>query len=457
MSESISPELNYSPVVNNHSTVIFRKVTPQGASTVALSTSSSVGPTEIIIAPSVFNPSKSRLNFQLQLPAPATTVNAAWINANALSALSRVVVYDSASNSVLLDASNFEKYAALVVPASTSFREFSTKAATNVGTGVLASTSANSQLNPFEDIGKCNSLVNVTSDNTALASTSGTNAYMGRKQNFVGADITAVFVDFSIPFSAFKHTFLSVNKNVYSPSNLVLQLYWNSLDNFVWNAKSITDPTTTVTSAASGNINNIALQLANEGNLAIVSQVINKVMTSGITLPFAYPTVTRQAISASSAHSYQLQLTKGYGQRILAVISAHFNTAATINLRNEHERDTLTTYNTFLNNVALKYPNGFNCLAGEDYYYGNREYMEDSAIQTIGEYIKAEWFHCDSFFGEKPLHSLDQTQIDGLDVGTQSSTWSIQANLSTSTAYTWITAIIGQKVASFTSSGVIVQ
>jgi hypothetical protein len=181
-------------------------------------------------------------------------------------------------------------------------------------------------------------------------------------------------------------------------------------------------------------------------------------MTSGITLPFAYPTVTRQALGVATSHSYQLQLTKGYGQRILAVISAPFNVAATINLRNEHERDVLTTYNTFLNNVALKYPNGFDCSKGEDFYYGNREYFKGSAIQTIGEYVKAEWFHCDSFFGEKPLYMLDDTQIDGLDVGTQSSTWSILANQSgNGVAYTWITAIIGQKVASFTSSGVMVQ
>jgi hypothetical protein len=52
--EHISDELNYTPVVNNHSQVIFRKVSPQGSNTVTLSTSSSVGPVELIVPPSVF-------------------------------------------------------------------------------------------------------------------------------------------------------------------------------------------------------------------------------------------------------------------------------------------------------------------------------------------------------------------------------------------------------------------
>jgi hypothetical protein len=65
--EQISPELKYAPVVNNHSTIAFRKISPQGVSTqIALSSASSIGPTEFIIPPSVWNPSRSRLNFQIE-------------------------------------------------------------------------------------------------------------------------------------------------------------------------------------------------------------------------------------------------------------------------------------------------------------------------------------------------------------------------------------------------------
>lgn len=463
MSENISEELNYSPVVNNHSTVIFRKVAPQGNNSVTLSAAGAVGPTEIIIAPSVFNPAKSRLNFTLTSNS-AAGANYTWLNGNGLSSLSRVVVYDSATNALLADISNFSQYAALATPSGTSFEEFSTKSLP-MNSGVLPSVGATGSFNGFyEDIYKCNDLTNPifsgTGAITGLANATGPNSYFSRQQctpsAFTGTNAQVV-VDYSIPLSAVKHSFMSLNRNVYSPSNLVLQIYWNATDNFAWSAGQNTNPAAaTIASVASGTISNIALQLANEGNLAIVSQVINKVMTSGVSVPIAYPTVTRQQFT-STAPSYQLQLTKGYGQRILAILTAPFSASSDINERNDHRRGALTFYNTFLNNVALKYPSGFDCTKTEDYVYGNREYLKGSTVQTVGEYIFAEWLHCDSFVGEKPLYMLDQTQIDGLDVGAQSSTWSIQTTLSASTTYNFITAIIGQKVATFTNAGVMVQ
>lgn len=458
--EQISDELKYAPVVNNHSTTAFRKISPQGVSTaIALSSASALGPTEFIISPSVWNPSKSRLNFQLELPDPGATVAVNWVDANVLSMLSRVVLYDSNTNAVWLDCSNFEKYAALVVPAGTSFDQFKTKAtswqsATYAQKLGIAAT--NSQPFPCEDIQKNNSLVNVTHLGTATASTAGFNSYEGRKYVIPGTDTEKSYLDVSIPFSAFKLTALALDKQLYNPANLVMQVYWNAADNFAWYSTSVTDPTASATSVGSTNvlINNVAVQLATEQNLTLISKIQQQVMSSGISIPIAYPTTTRQAIASSTAHSYQLNLTKGYGQRILALISAPFSTGSTaINARNSHIRGTLTTYNTFMNNIATKYPNGYDCTKGEDFFYGNREYLEDSAVQSNQEYAVAEWVHIDSYFGEKPLHKVDQTEIDGYDVGTTASSWTIQANLSTTAAATWVTAIIGQKMLTLSSQG----
>jgi hypothetical protein len=275
--------------------------------------------------------------------------------------------------------------------------------------------------------------------------------------------VAATFLDVSLPFSAFKFTALALDKQIYNPSNLVLQIYWNAMDNFAWNAKSLTDPTTTVTSvgtaevatpAVVGRINNLSVQLACEQNLTLISKIQQQVMSSGISIPIGYPTTTRQSIASSSAHSYQLNLTKGFGQRILALISAPFSVGNTgINARNSHIRGTLTTYNTFMNNIATKYPNGYDCRLGQDFYFGNREYLEKSVVQSAQEYAVAEWVHIDSFFGEKPLYELDMTEIDGYDVGTAASTWSVQANLSADAAATWVTAIIGQKMLTMSSQG----
>jgi len=450
--EIISEELKYSPSVQNHSTVAFRRISPQGVSTaIPLSSAGQVGPTEFIIPPSVFNPAKSRLNFQLEI---ANTSNAHYnyLDANFLSTIGRVVLYDSNTNAVWLDCSNFEKYAALVAPAGTSYAEFKTKSFYYATTPTA--TAADSAACPVEDIIKSNSATNPNGLDTALGAQ---NQFEGRRCLFttaVGAANRNYFMDVSLPLSAFKLTALALNKNLYNPANLVLQIYWNAYDNFVWRGTDAANPTTAPTSAEGVRVNNVVLQLANEQNLSIISKITQQVMSSGISVPIAYPTTTRQVISSSSAHSYQLNITKGYGQRILALISAPFSVGSvTLNTRNLHVRGTLTTYNTFMNNVATKYQNGYDCRLGQDFYFGNREYLEKSTIQTQGEYILNEWVHIDSYFGERPLHEVDQTEIDGYDVGATASAWQIQANLSATATATWITAIIGQKMLTMSSQG----
>ena len=176
----------------------------------------------------------------------------------------------------------------------------------------------------------------------------------------------------------------------------------------------------------------------------------------GINLPIAYPTVTTFSSSDNAtAHSYQLSLTRGYGQRILALLTAPFS-RGTVSENNVHKRGALTQYNTFLNNVAQKSQAGFLIASSQDYMVANREYLEDSVIQTLGEYIAGEWVHIDSYFGERPIKDVDQHQIDGLDVGAQSSTWQIQAT-STAASYNWCTIIVGQKVLTISNQGSMVQ
>lgn len=475
MSEIISQELDYSSSVNNHSTVVFRNVSPQSSSTVTTSTSSLVGPTEFLISPSVFNPAKSRLNFQIQASTgawynPSQSATAyGFINANTVSSIGRIVLYDSATNAVWADISNVEKYAALVIPSSTHIDDYLSKSFVTAAYTDASVTSALSQPFPVEDISKVNAVAaaaNYTCGGDTGATSidaSVSNAYFARKQWYVGhvtsssATASLMFLDVSIPFSAFKFSSLATDKNLYCPSNLVLQIYWNANTNYAMVSDAIATPGTTsraLNSAYPFVMANVSLQLANEGNLSIVSQVIDKVMKSGLEFAVGYPTVTRQSISSTTAHSYSLQLTRGYGDRILGLITApFFNTTATQSHANAHSRGYLTTYNTFINNVALKYPAGYDCSKGQDYTVANKQYLRNSTIQNISDYAAYEWLHCDSFFGEKPLCEVNQHSVDGLDVGAQSATWQIQATTSTAIALVWVTCIIGQKVVKITSQG----
>jgi hypothetical protein len=444
--EKFSPEITYTPVISNHSTTIMRQLAPQGSNSVTLSTSSVVGPTEFLIPPSCINLKKCKLDFSLLIAAPSA--KCAFVNGNLNTMINRIVLYSTLTNAVLCDISSFEKYTSLVTPSSTELNEYLTKPYLKT----VEETVTPSRLNTLEDISKSNLLtVNETGSNVDIAPE---NPYLGRRQWYIGAATKAVALDVSLPFSGFKHSILSVDKNLYFNENLCLQIYWSNTDNFAFISTAVTDPVTGAAALeADPVISNIQMSLATEGNLAIVSQTIAKVQNEGITLPFSYPSVTRQSITSASP-SYTLQLTKAYGQRILCIISAPFSQVARCGA-NQHFRGTLTQYNTFINSVALRYQGGFNTLISQDYWLANKAFLDRSVVQTIGEFVQTEWLHVDSFFGDKSLYLADMSQndVDGLDVSNASSTWQIQSNLSASTAYTWVSIIIGQKVLSITKDG----
>ena len=81
--EQISSELNYSPVVSNHSSVIYRNVSPQGSTSLTLSSGALSGPVEFVLSSSALRLGLSRLNFQVKVAAASTGHN--YLNANTTS------------------------------------------------------------------------------------------------------------------------------------------------------------------------------------------------------------------------------------------------------------------------------------------------------------------------------------------------------------------------------------
>lgn len=463
MTEKISDELNYSPVVSNHSTPIYRNVAPQNSATITLSATSGGQISEFIIPPSVFRFNKSRLNFDLNVAATADNFN--MINSNLLTTISRVVLYDTATNAQLLDISSFEKFASIVVPASTHLTEFLTKSfyGGNLGTTIAGL--------PLEDITRvvtsASSSNYVSSAGTAIINGATANivqegGQIQRRQFYISAATNAANkIRVSLPFSAFKFTILESNKLMYLPSQLVLQIYWNSTDNFGFVGTSATDFTAGNAALGATTLTNISMSLCNEGNLQIVSSVIDRVMKEGISLPFAYPSVTQVSQAASTSVSTYVPLTKAYGTRIICILSALFNNlggATGRSYQNAHGRFDISSYNTFLNNVAITSQAGFNTsVRGEDYILANKEYLEGSVVASVGDYSFAEWLHCDSFFGSKPLHTVDQHEVDGLDVGMATATYSQQFNFGTGLALKYISVIVGQKTITLSNQGAMVQ
>lgn len=459
-----SPELDYSSKINNHSTVVYRSITPQGSSSITLGTTSGVvGPVEFIMPPSVFNPSKSRLNFSVNLGAAVsggtgTTNIFRWVNGNLGTMLNRVVLYDSATSAIICDVSNFDKWISMISPSSESLDKYLGKSSPAQAT-LPSVTEATAQAFPVENLTRNNVATSANFQGVTTGTVPGSD-YTGRRLWYISPTTTndgnTCYLNVSFLFEdIFEFTALSLDKNVYSPSNLVLQVYFNPNDSFQFNSASATDASTVNSVGVGAIVSRLQVQLANEANLNLVAQTIDLVMKQGVTLPVAYPTVTRQTFSATTAPSYQLQLTSGYGKRILFLATSPFGlVGTTINYNQYHgaPRANLTQYQTTLNSVPIKTPAGFDCTKGDDWTIGNSTYLEKSPTQSQSYYINQDWIHVDSFFGEKPLSSVDQTMVDGIDVSTQSQTFGFQATTS-SAAQTWITAIVGQKMLQLSSMG----
>lgn len=461
--EKISSELDYSPSVSNHSTIIYRNVAPQGSNQVLLSSSSAVGPTTFLLAPTVYNLARSRLNFTLLLPATASKVN--YVQGNLNTIINRIVVTDSNTSAVLCDISNFDKYSSMLSGPSTELVDFLTKSYDDVATSI---TGSNALRFVREDIEKSN-----LASNNRIGMTGGDfdmgseNAYLSRRQYYVGPDSQELRLNVSLPLGGFKHCVLATDKNLYSPSNIQVDIYFNGTDTFSFTSNSATVPSSVPTSVATpsaGNyqINDLVMEMATEGNLSIVSQTINKVMSSGLSLEIPYPTLTRQTIQGQYP-SYQLQLTRGLGNRILYIATAPFINGGSLNQAQIHSTYFNTTtwgfsrINTFINSVAIKYPNGFNVDKGEDWFYNSRAYFKKSSVQTEGTYRKTDFVFIDSFFGDKPLCDLDPHSVDGLSLTDSSSVWSVQATLDSSRTVDFYTLIVGQKTLSVSNMGIQVQ
>ena len=438
--EKLSNEINYTTVVKSHSTPVFRDVSPQGTSSASLNATSSVGPYEFLINPAVFNIARSKLCFRLNIP--AVTSKFLHINDNGLSKMSRVVLYDNATNAIWADISNVSQYASQIRGA-TSLDELLTK---STYAGAVKTTATAADLVPLEDLRKTNAATGVDLTNTAIGAE---NPFTSVRYSASSAAGAAVAVRYEIPLGAFKLSAFATDKMIYSPSNLTVQVYFAGTNSF-GNSSDSADPTDTEVALTGVTVDDIKLRLYNEGNLSIVSQVIDKVSSSGLEIPICYPTTTRQTIASGTSHSYQLNLSSGYGQRILAILTSPFQTGTYVSTVSD--KGNITSYNTFLDNIAIKYPPGFNASKGEHWTIGNRAHFEKSAIENGAQY-DLDFTHVDSFVGAVPLHEIDVNAVDGFSVADKMATFAWQATLSSAASSTYLSTIIGQKMLKLTSSG----
>jgi hypothetical protein len=433
--EKVSPEIDFSHKVGNHSSPLYIKLNPiNNVQTFNTSLTSVYGPVEILVPAKVLSLKKSKLSWDITIPAQGAA-NYAWIQANALCQLDRVVITSQNTNQILLDLPNLNRYASMFSPVATTMEELNNKASPGYSTTLTtvpqtSATQAAAQAIPYEDISRNFQSTNVDGNATDY----GCPGAGIRKLLINTATNTAAALAFELDLGSLQGTICDVDQLLYfSGEQLLISLYFSAVNRFAFLGTSATIPTTGVGAAVGQfTVNNLNLYLYTEQNLSVSTGIVEKVMKGGgISIPFPYPFIQRQAV-ASGSISVTQQLTRGFGSKLLVVGVGIFNPTETSGTAQDHSisglasanagagQYTLFAYNTLLDNIPILTNSNIvaiNTAATQqngEYWTYNKAHLKGSAIQSLNAYNN-DFVHIDNFCSD-PLSYIDWVVRDGLDL-----------------------------------------
>ena len=429
-----SPDITYTEQIGNHSSPLFVKLNPiNNVQTFAPSLTSVYGPIEVLIPAKCLSLSKSKISWDLTIPAQGVN-NFAWLQANALCQLDRVTLTSQNTNQVLADIPNLNRYASMLSPVMTTQDQLQNKASpftsglgANTVVPTTVTTLATAQNTPVEDVSKSNAGANPDGNNIDYGTPFGNSI---RKLFVSSAANTANYISFELDLNSFQASIFDIDKLLYfSGEQLLLSLYFAPVNRYAWLGQLATNPTNNAGAAVGAwSVTNLAMYLYTEQNLDVSTALVEKVMRGGgLKVPFPYPFIQRQSV-ASGSWAITQQLTRGFGSKLLFVAFSVFNPTETSATAQDHSVQHLLTaaggnysvlsYNTLIDNIPILTNNnisitGGGTVSGEQWLY-NKKHLTGSAINSIINY-NVDFAHIDSFVSD-PLCKFDFTTIDGLDL-----------------------------------------
>jgi hypothetical protein len=221
-------------------------------------------------------------------------------------------------------------------------------------------------------------------------------------------------------------SFFGVDKDWYHTEALQLSVEWENWDHWSASLSAVNVVDAATTSTVAPTITGVQLFIAQEMNEGVRQSVMQKVMNGGLTMTVPYTTVYQQVLGDAKAIAVNVRINRGYGERLLRVISAENTTANPGDIRmgrclyaNNSLAITLTEqFYTMLDNRRLQvadmkvvladdwrtnYPKIKNCiLSNKQEYYTNCPVHID------------DWSACDDL-REAPQKDLQNCGLD-LDV-----------------------------------------
>lgn len=456
-----SSEVDYQTYNVEHSTPLYLKLYPQNnITTFALSNTAIYGPVQMLIPAKVIDLSKSRLCFTLTIPAQGGT-ELSWIQANLCSLFNRINLTTQNTNQVLLDISYAEHYNAILNPIVTSQSELQNKSSSlySVAAGgppqlptslagangfswATSAAPGSAGNNSIEDLSKSNTLVNL--DGLGNEYTGG---YQPRRLLFssinTGNTASVVNVDISLASLVPMSVFSMENMLYFSGEQLLLSLYFNGTSVWGWQGSNATSPIAGVAPLTLGgnNISSLIMYLKTEQSQEMATEIVNKVLTSGLQLPLPYPYISRLNANGFS-QSFTLQYTRGFGKSLLATIWAPFcgytataqtNTGAanyapyttnseTLNSGLDHSIQNnlgnpvlaASSYNTYMDQIPILTNSNIDVTLSEPWLY-NKYHIKDSCLMSQGNY-NIDFAHIDNWCSDPLCYINPGKRYDGLSL-----------------------------------------
>jgi hypothetical protein len=484
--------LDYSAKKSLHSSPLYVKLQPLNNQTnPTLSISSVFGPIQFIIPSKCLNLAQSYLTFDVKVPNQSA---AAYIEANIWTMLYRINLVGQSTNTQLVDISPVDKYASMLTPLATPGDALLDKSNAYSGNTNSATaftpfgiTAPLGQQIPVSDISKNCSIVNVDGLNQDTFT-----PFFGIRQIYYGVSGVDSYYTVNIKLGSLPFNLLALDKLMYYGSEqLELNLYFSAANRWLWNSSSATNPMTgAVVPTVAPILNNLALYLYTEQDAEIIKGLVDKTMTTGYSIPFAYPLITRQALSGGT-QSINTQLTRGYGKSILFIGTSWFNgtpntanmglvtNGETANTAQDHSLTflcnftgatqsianttvaptgyfTALSYTSQIDSINILTNNQYNVFTGEHFLYNNRN-LKGCAIDSLPNY-NIEFCHIDNFTG-KPVCEIDQTVEDGLSLEDyrQHSLQILGTNTGFgNTSIVWYVVYVAQRTLNISSQGLLV-
>ena len=289
-----------------HPTYQFNRMTAYKRLNIYALNSTSSQQNTFQIIPSVYNLSKSFLEYTIFVPAQGVS-NSVWMNTNGNKSISCITV-SVQSGFVLLDLPNFDRYLDTISRRTIALDDLLFR---DIPTNYSAANGYAGNKTCFESLIPNNGATSyVRLDNSAV------NKLSEAQYVNSGAANTAYYYDVKLSLKDLVDTFLAVNHDFWFGGNIFnIVIYWNPTANWIWQGTSTTNPATgaTALSVTGANIQNLQLYLAVEQNQDICGFIQAKTKTeSGLTLKIPYPYQFPQLLS-TSANNPQVQYNSSNG------------------------------------------------------------------------------------------------------------------------------------------------